>query len=231
MARVLDRQKAIDLRKKGRTYSEIRKELDIAKSTLSDWLRKYPLTMEQIMVLEKNKRQRRSLAIEKTRITKQKKRESRILEIYKEQQKQWTDLDKRELELAGIFLYWGEGNKRLNGPVSINNTDPEVIKFTLYWFQFGLGVTQERIKVYLHLYSDMNLKEEMEFWSKELNLPLCQFLKPYIKKSKRAEIDQRGFGHGTCGLMVNNVRLKEKIMMTIKALADYYSDKIEAMIY
>jgi len=38
MARIIDKQKAIKLRKQGKTYGQIRQELGISKSTLSDWL-------------------------------------------------------------------------------------------------------------------------------------------------------------------------------------------------
>ena len=221
MARVIDRQKAIALRKRGKTYSQIKKKLGISKSTLSGWLSKYPLTEKQLEFLRHNKKYNRQLAIEKTIIVKRKKREDRIKAMYEDQKKYWISLSKRELELAGIFLYWGEGNKRLNGSVFLNNTDPRVMKFTLYWFLNVLLIPQEKVKVDLHLYSDMNPEEEISFWSKTLNLPLSQFRKPYIKKSMKANIDHKGFGHGTCGLSVNDVLLKERIMMAIEVLAGY----------
>lgn len=226
MARRIERQEAIRLRKQGKTYSEIRRILKIPKSTLSDWLSKFPLTGNQILLLEKSKKKNKELAIEKTRLVKQRKRELRLASIYESEKQKWTNLTIREINLAGFFLYWGEGNKRLNGPIFVNNTDPSVLKFVLYWFKFGLEIPKEKIRVYLHLYSDMSVEEEMLYWSRGLKLPLSQFTKPYIKKSKKADIDQKGFGHGTCGVGVNNVQLKEKIMMTIKAIADYYSSKI-----
>ena len=226
MSRIKDRQKAIYLRKQGKTYSEIRGELKISKSTLSDWLSKLPLNSEQINNLEKSRKNNKFLGIEKIRITKQRKREARIKIIYEKQKDYWGKLSKRELEIAGLFLYWGEGNKRLNGSVSLNNTDPKVMKFTLYWILNGLQVSKEKIKVDLHLYSDMKIEEEISFWSKELELPLSHFRKPYIKKSKRIDIDQKGFGHGTCTLVVNDVHLKERIMMGIKSIADFYGEKI-----
>lgn len=101
-----------------------------------------------------------------------------------------------------------------------------VIKFTLYWLINSLRVPIEKVKVDLHLYSDMNIDEEKNYWSGELKLSLAQFRRPYIKKSTRIEIDQKGFGHGTCALVVNDVRLKEKVIMSIKTLADFYGEKI-----
>jgi orotate phosphoribosyltransferase-like protein len=41
------KKEAIRLRKKGRSYNEISKELGVAKSTLSLWLKGIPLTSEQ----------------------------------------------------------------------------------------------------------------------------------------------------------------------------------------
>lgn len=226
MTRIIDRRKAINLRKKGMTYSDIRKKLEVAKSTLSDWLRKYPLTNSQLGLLEKAKNKNRTLGIEKVIRTKLKKREIRLNTAYDIEKNRFSSLTQRELEVAGLFLYWGEGNKRLNGPISLNNTNPQVLKFTLFWLMSGLNIPKEKIKVYLHFYNDMNKRKEMLFWSRELRLPFSQFAKPYIKESNRADVDHKGYGHGTCGLVVNNVRLKEKIMMGLQAIADNYSSKI-----
>lgn len=230
MARIIERQKAIELRKAGKTYGQIKSELGIAKSTLSDWLSQYPLSEEQLKFLEQNRKYSKQVAAEKNRITKRRKREARINTAYQKEKIRWGSLSKRELELAGIFLYWGEGTKLMKGPIIISNTDPKVIKFSLYWMIRGLEIPKNKLKVTLHLYNDMDIQKEMEYWSKQLRLPLSQFSKPYIKKSTRVNIDHKGYGHGTCALLVSNVLLKEKIMMAIKAISDYYSSKIEAMI-
>jgi hypothetical protein len=100
----------------------------------------------------------------------------------------------------------------------------------LYWYIKGLRIPKEKIKVDLHLYSDMNIQEEISFWSRILKLSVSQFRKPYIKASTRVGIDQKGFGHGTCGLSMNDVLLKEEIIMGIKAISDYYALKLEAMV-
>lgn len=226
MARIQERQKAINLRLQGWTYGAIKKELGLPKSTLSDWLRNYPLTGEQLLLLQKNKAISREIAIEKTSIVKQKKRENRLHTLYQAEQKKWMQLSQREIQIAGLFLYWGEGGKTMWEQIFLNNTDPQVVKFALYWLVKGLGISKQRVTIKLQLYNDMDQKAEMTFWSEELHMPLSQFGKPYIKQSKRVDITHKGFGHGTCGLLVNDTRLKEKIMMGIKAIADYYSQQI-----
>lgn len=222
MVRIKLHEQAIILRKQGKSYGEIRNELNVSKSTLSDWLKKYPLTPEQIQSLKS----KINLRIEKYRNTREEQRQKRYRQIEKEELNKWLPLSEKELYLAGLFLYWGEGGKRLQGSITLNNTDPEVVKFFLYWLIKILKFERKKLRVYVHLYSDMNIDDELNYWSKELNLPRSQFIKPYIKQSKRSDLTQKGFGHGTCGIMTNNIRYKEKIIMGIKALSNYYGTQL-----
>ena len=133
MARIEDRRKAIELRKSGKTYSEIRRGLDIPKSTLSNWLSKYPLTKEQLSSIKRATKRNKEIATEKCRFTKQKKREQRLAKVYSRQKKNLLPLSLKEIYLAGLFLYCGEGSKSLKRAVSLSNTDPRLIKFYLFW--------------------------------------------------------------------------------------------------
>lgn len=221
MARILDRQRALDLRKKEMSYSQIKKILGVSKSTLSDWLRDYPLSKKRISEL----RGRNEKRIERFRETWRKKRQVRLDQFYDQAKKEYLPLTKREMFIAGLFLYWGEGSKSTYDKVCLSNSDPQVIKFTLYWLTKALEVARADIRVYLQLYKDMDQKKITNFWSKELNISKSQFGKPYIKESTRIHIDHKGFGYGTCNLIVNSTLLKERILMEIKALADHYSSK------
>ena len=221
MTRFLDRRKAFELRKQGKSYSQIKKELGMSKSTLSQWLRKYPLTKEQIDSL----RGKSEVRIEKYRETMRRKREERFDKYYNEEKALWLPLSKRELFIAGLFLYWGEGNKSQRNMLSINNTDPAVIQFALFWVIKSLNVQKSDVRLQLHLYSDMDIDKELVYWCNVLKVKKHQFNKPYIKQSKRADIDQKGFGHGTCGIQIGNTVLKERILALIQAMGDYVRNK------
>lgn len=223
MAKIELKNKALELRKLGKSYSQIKQELKVSKGSLSLWLRQYPLGKEQMQKL----RDFSEIRIEKYRQTMQAKREKRFDDYYRQEKIKYLPLSKKELFIAGLFLYWGEGTKDLKYPVALYNTNPQVIKFGLVWYRNSLNLPSSKIKIQLHLYSDMNIKDEMRYWSRELKIPLSQFANPYIKKSKKADINRKGsFGHGTCGLLVNDVRLKERVMATLKAIADYYENRI-----
>lgn len=218
MARFKDKDQAIKLRKQGNSYSQIKRILGVSKSTLSIWLREYPLSEKRLREL----RDWNETRIERFRQTMRHKKEKRLQSIYSKQSKRWLPLSKRELYLAGLFLYWGEGRKGLENQISITNTDPKVIKFALHWMTKLLNIPKRKITVYLHLYRDMNIKKEINFWKKQLGIPNEQFRKPYIKKSLSANINHGGYGHGTCKIQVGDVRLKEKIMLSLRAITDYY---------
>jgi len=77
MARFKDREKAIILRKQGMSYSQIKKILKVGKSTLSTWLKDYPLSKQRIRELRDWSEQR----IERCRETKRKKKEKRLKDL------------------------------------------------------------------------------------------------------------------------------------------------------
>lgn len=230
MANRILREEVIKLRLQGYTYGQIKRSLGVAKSTLSDWLRNLPLSKEQMELLSINRYRSKELGREKQRETFKNKRLNRLIKILARQQYELLPLSEKELFLAGIFLYWGEGEKR-HGIVSISNTDPRVIKFTLYWMTRSLKIPKDRVKIGLHLYKDMDIGEAVNFWSNSLDIPKNQFIKPYIKKTNREGLTYKSYGHGTCRLYVGNTQLSEKIAMSIKTISDKYGAKSEIFWY
>lgn len=188
MARILEHREALKLRKEGKSYSQIKAELGISKSTLSDWLRKYPLTRDQINSL----RSLSEIRIERYRNTMRRKREEKYFLYYNQEKEKWFPFSERELFIAGLFLYWGEGDKTSRHVISVNNTDPNVVKFALNWMVKCLHFSKEKIRVHIHLYDDMDVEREIEYWQKELDVERKQFTRPYIKKSKKTSLDQKG---------------------------------------
>lgn len=216
MARKLDKQKAIKLRKKGYSYSQIKEKLGISKSTLSGWLDDMPLSKKRIKEL----RDFNSKRIENYRNTIKVKNDSRLAEIYEKVSKDIGQFSKREIFLLGFFLYWGEGTKTANCSTQLTNTNPAMIKFFIKWLEL-LGVKRKDLKVRLHLYSDMNVKEAIAFWSKELNISISQFKKPYIKETKLKSITYKnGFGKGTCCVIFGDRNLWEYVIMGLKYISE-----------
>lgn len=211
------RGEAIKLRLEGKSYGDIKSILGVSKSSLSVWLREYPLSAKRIREL----RDFNKIRIERYIETCRTRRELILSSIYEKEKNKIFPLSDRELFLAGLFLYWGEGGKTQIHALAASNNDPSIIKFFLKWLK-ALDVPKEKITIRLHLYNDMDIQEEVNFWSKILEIPPFQFKRPYIKQSRRQSLSYKGFGHGTCNLIVNNTQLSKRVLMGLKSIRDHY---------
>ncbi|OGD61584.1 hypothetical protein A3A71_04145 [Candidatus Berkelbacteria bacterium RIFCSPLOWO2_01_FULL_50_28] len=216
------RLRALELRKKAMSYSQIKSMLGVSKSTLSLWLRDFPLSHERIQELRGSNEGR----IEKFRDTMRQKKEKRLDEVLKRELKDLSPLTERELYVAGLFLYWGEGGKTNPFELSLGNTNPKIAKFFLHWAMHCLGLPKSKIKARLQLYVDMDIPKEMEYWIKTLDLPIENFHKPYIKATTLRGLTFKGYGHGTCDLRISHRDSSEKVLMAIKALSEKYSESL-----
>lgn len=223
MSNIKLREAVLVMRKKGASYSQIKNALGIAKSTLSNWLKDFPLSCERINQLRANNEGR----IEKFRQTMCQKKEDRLRQVYEQEKKVISVFSNQQLFAAGLALYLGEGSKAEWFRVTVTNTDPKVLVFFKNWLLTFYNVKREKMRVALQLYKDMNIDEEKWYWSKELDIPVTQFIKPYVKVNISGRINHKGsFGHGTCAISVYDVALKEKIMMQLKILTEQINKRL-----
>ena len=220
MAYLKERERALLLRKQGHSYSQIKLALGVSKGTLSYWLKDHPLSKKRIEELRDNHGKR----IEKYRETRKRQREQRLSLIYRKQESKILPLNEKNLFLAGLFLYWGEGAKRKAATLSLSNSNPAVVRFFIEWCERCLGVSRSKFLVYLHLYSDMTIAKELQYWSKVLSIPKSQFRKPYVKVSEQQRINHKGaYSHGTCNVSMGDARLTEQILQSIRVIEDTYT--------
>lgn len=160
--------------------------------------------------------------IENFRETMRKKREYRLESAYAKAKKDIGKLSQRDLFIAGLYLYWGEGTKSLRGRNEVANTDPSIVRAYLEWLQ-NMGIPMEKVRVRLKLYKDMDVQKETLFWSKVLNISVRQFRKPYVKNSQLTGLSRvHGHGHGTCDVVFDNVPMWEYISMALKYLREQH---------
>jgi transposase-like protein len=200
------------------SYSELKKKFGVSKSTLSGWLKNYPLSRERINSLRAYSEKR----IERFRVTMAQKQKNKLDLAYNKVGKDILRLSDREIFLSGLFLYWAEGGKTSSCAIILTNTNPIMLKFYIKWLSL-LGISKSKLRVSLHLYSDMNINSEVEFWSKTLKISANQFRKPYVKKSLFSSITYKnGFGHGTCSVIYENKPMRDYVLMGIKRIQDLF---------
>lgn len=221
------RQLAVKLRlENGLSYSAIKQVLGVPKSTLSYWLRDMPLSEREIKLMQKAGWEKSEAGRERFRNAMRQKRQAKEDALYKEYRAQFNHRDdstRGVLFAAGLMLYLGEGDKKARSRIALSNTDPNLIKFFIRWLEDFFGVQKKEIKVQLHLYENMELEQERNFWQTTLGLSKSQFYKLSVRKLKKSSFSYKdSIRHGTCSLNVFGVERKARLSMAIKAFVESY---------
>ena len=207
------RSAALRLRIKGKSYNEISKELNIAKSTARSWLGDIVLSDDAQRRLAGRVREgswrgllkRSKMQTHLARMRAQKTRTDASGRI--------SRLDQNALLLIGAVLYWAEGYKRVkmrNGKqitshlISFVNSDPAMVRFFVSFLTDCLHVARDDIRLTMRLYPHINEKAAAKHWLDatgltESNLRKTTMLVSGASKGKRPF---NRLEHGTIQLAV-----------------------------
>jgi len=168
--------RALFLRKKGWSYNEIRKEVPVAKSTLSLWLKSVRLSPAHRARLYTKK----ILVLARGASSQKERRQREVDEIIAKASAEIAlPISKKTFRLFGAALYWAEGTKGKN--FEVTNSDPVLIAFMAKWFQDVFEIPVERLRARINIYPQQNDKELKRFWSDLTGIPLENFGKSYVK--------------------------------------------------
>ena len=225
MSKFEEKQRAIKLREKGYSYSEVLKQIPVAKSTLSLWLRSVGLSIKQKQRLTKKK-------LESALRGAKKKREQKIVlinKIHQEAEKDIKKITRRELWLMGIMLYWAEGSKekRFATNIQFSNSDSVMIKLFLRWLLDICKIDYNRIgfSIYIHENHKYRLKKIVDYWIKQIGFSKKYLTGVYFKKGN-PKTKRTNIGENYYGVVRIRVRrssdLNRKIIGWIHGIMKYY---------
>ena len=115
----------------------------------------------------------------------------------------------------GLMLYWGEGDKSTGYFVALTNTDPKVLTYFVAWFRKYFDIDETRLKGRLYIWEDLDEEKAKLFWSQLLNIPVLQFTKSYISKSK-PKIRKKRHIYGVCRISYGSKKIFEEILNGIR---------------
>lgn len=222
------KEKTIKLRKEGKTYSEILKQIPVAKSTLSEWLRDVGLSKRQNQVLT----ERRIEAGRRGGLARKRQRLENVEKIRLESLNSIKGISKKELWIIGVILYWAEGTKekdfRPGSGVNFNNSDPRMIKVFVKWLLESCKVSRDRItfEIYIHENSKNDVQKAKEYWSKVTGFSMEKFGKVYFKKNKIKTI-RRNTGDLYYGLLRVRVIASSTLVRQIAGWTEGIVNKIK----
>lgn len=221
------RLRARELRAQGVSVKEIAKYLGVAKSTASIWVRDIILSVEQLEALQQSSIRGAALGRMRSALLQKERRLKKI-----DHARTWgigllSTLTERDLLIAGLALYWGEGSKK-SQEVEFCNSDPKMIEFLLLWLRRCFNVQLDEIKCCVGINEIHKEREQIvkEYWSKVTGIPLTQFRKTSFKKVKNIKVYENFNDHyGTLFVIVTRPsRFYFKILGLIDGL--YEGSKI-----
>lgn len=215
--------KARELRRQGISVKYIAEDLNVSKSSVSIWVRDIILSIDQLEVLRKSSLQGSERGRLKSALLQKEKRIKQFEEDTSTGIKTIGALTERELLIAGIALYWGEGSKK-DRKVQFCNSDPQMIRFLLAWLNrcFGIGRDDLRCIVGINEIHTRREKRVKAYWSKITGIPLEQFTKTSFKKVTNQKVYENFDDHyGTLSIKVMQpARFYGKIIGLIEGLAE-----------
>lgn len=217
------KEKAINLRRRGFSYSEVLKQIPVAKSTLSLWLRSIGLSKRQRQRLT----ERKLAAMRRGAQRKHEIRVEKSLKIKERAKKEAEALIKNPLWLIGTILYWGEGTKEKKGgrasKISFSNMDLEMHKLFLTWLKQYLKIPEADIRYDLYIHEKADIEKAEDFWIKNLSIKIRfpVYLKKHNPKTKR-----KNTGENYNGVLriwvIKSSDLNRKIAGWIEGVIEYF---------
>lgn len=174
--KVVERERARELRAAGWTYAEISQELGVSRSSVSGWARDVPVG-ESVWSARVRANRNHGARIRRPHPLHAAK-ELEVRQLREEGRERLGRLAERELLLVGTALYAGEGSKT-DGAVRFANSDPRMIVLFLAFLRHHFEIDETRLRLRLYLHQGLDLDAAVRFWSALTGIPVSQFGSPY----------------------------------------------------
>lgn len=205
--------KAIALRKEKKSYREIASELHVSKSTVSYWLKEIDWSKNiQEQLTDRARRLSQERLVRLNRL-KRVKWQSVYQEAQTEATREFESFKRNPLFIAGISIYWGEGDKNfVNGRVRVSNVDQRLLTVFKVFLHEICNVEKEKVNAYILLYPDLNKEKCLEYWSRNIGVEKSKFFKSNVVERRHKK---NRLTYGVCSINVSSKYLKKKILVWI----------------
>jgi len=222
MARQREREQALLLRNRGKSIGDIASQLSVSKSTVSNWCRDIRLSEKQRAKLATLSKHHATAALLRASEHQREQRLKHTEHMISVGQTDVGKCTKRDLFMVGLGLYWGEGYKKGNQELGFTNSDPQMISFYIRWLKtiYGIGNDELILRVSINTIHTKRVKEVEKYWSKLTSIPISQFTKPSLIRSKSEKMYRDQKHHfGTLRIKVRRgTDLRRRILGSISAL-------------
>ena len=206
------KEQVIKYRLAGNSLRDAEEKFNIPKATLSGWFKKVKLSSSKKKIL--HNRWKKALIYARTKSViwhnTEKRKRIELAEKEGEDFLKRLKFDSNEIEIALAMLYLAEGFKA-GCCTGIGNSDPLILNFFIFSLEKNYIFSRNKIKCELHLRADQNTEKIKRYWSKELNIPICNFTSVSVDKRT---IGKKTYDHykGVCVLRCGTVAISRKLV-------------------
>ena len=132
-----------------------------------------------------------------------------------EARQEFQALKHHPLFIAGIMVYWGEGDRVSGHGVRIANTDPQMMRLFVVFLRHVCQIPMDRIHAWVLVYPDLDAKRCREYWAEHSGIPIHNFTK-CITIGGRHKTNR--LHYGVCNVGISSKYFKQKILVWLERL-------------
>lgn len=215
--KIEEKLRAIELRRRGYSVNEIVKEVGVAKSSVSVWIRNVYLVPKARNRLLSRISMGQMMAAESKR-----KETKRVMDFYRGRdfvQMSKISHSRMSDKILCAIIYWCEGAKSHSSGVKFTNSDPHLVYTFLKLFRSAYNLDEAKFRICLHLHEYHNSAKQIAFWSKITRINPKQFMKPYLKPHTGKRIKDNYPGCVAIGYHSNDIA--KQLLSTAQAFFEY----------
>lgn len=219
-------EKALELRRQGFSYREIREKLSqfkIPKNTLSGWVKASGITLSNFQLSEMRKRYHPMLRKSQLKgaLWNSKQKDMRLQKA-KVQAKQFVlnnnVLNRQRALLFFSGFYLGEGIK-YDDDVMFANSKPKIVIGMLALFRSIFHAYEAKFRVSIRGRVDQNITLLEEYWSNLTQIPRTQFQKTFLDPRTLNKPTYPGY-MGVCAIYYHDARIQRFLLEVQNQLLD-----------
>ncbi len=220
---VREKERAMEMRRKGFSYGDILLQLPVAKSSLSLWLRDFPLTEAEKSVLKRRKDSNISLGRIRAASVLKSLRLKRDEIIRLEAVKEYNEFKTDPLFHIGLALYWAEGSKR-DTSFGFTNSDEEMVALMVMWIEKFFKIKRTELSIRLYTHKPFASEHFEVFWSSKTAIPLSNFKKTVYKEQNGLVGKKRPNYKGCVRITLGKTKYLKKVLFWQRALIEGYQN-------
>jgi DNA-binding transcriptional regulator YiaG len=188
-------EKAQNLRHKYHySFVKLAQITGIPATTLRNWCKNDQMGTRWDTLLTTNERRRKKI------------KSSEIKSITK-----LKPLDINTRKLLVSIIYWCEGSKYpATNKVDLTNSDPLLLQIFIKFLRESFPLDESKFRAKLQIHSTQDFSEIKKYWSKLLDIPISQFMKPTITVANGKK--HRKDYMGTCTIRYSDYKIQLKLI-------------------